>query len=69
MAEVIRRFYILSPLAGLLLVPYFGWLVYATVLNTAICKLNPTDQYGYSNARLQADLTRMKEATAKSLGM
>jgi benzodiazapine receptor len=34
-------FYLISPLAGLLLVPYFAWVVFAAVLNYYIWKLNP----------------------------
>jgi tryptophan-rich sensory protein len=35
------QFYRLNRTAGLLLVPYLGWLVFATVLNSAIAALNP----------------------------
>ena len=35
------KFYRLKPLAGLLMIPYLGWLVFATVLNNAFIDLNP----------------------------
>lgn len=34
-------FYVISPLAAWLLVPYFCWVVFASVLNYHIWKLNP----------------------------
>lgn len=36
----IRRFYPVSPTAGLLLVPYLAWVSFATILNFAILQLN-----------------------------
>ena len=50
-----------SRAAALLLLPYMLWLLFATALNAAICKLNPMSQ-GYSNARLQADTARLQKA-------
>ena len=35
------KFYRLRPLAGLLMIPYLGWLIFATVLNNAFVDLNP----------------------------
>lgn len=35
------KFYRLKPLAGLLMIPYLGWLIFATVLNNAFVDLNP----------------------------
>jgi tryptophan-rich sensory protein len=35
------QFYRLRPVAGLMLVPYLAWLVFAAVLNSAIERLNP----------------------------
>ena len=35
------KFYRLKPLAGLLMIPYLGWLIFATVLNNAFIDLNP----------------------------
>jgi tryptophan-rich sensory protein len=34
-------FYRLRPVAGLLMVPYLCWLMFATALNTSIEALNP----------------------------
>jgi tryptophan-rich sensory protein len=36
-----RKFWKLRRVAGLLLIPYLAWLVFAASLNTAIDKLNP----------------------------
>jgi tryptophan-rich sensory protein len=35
------QFYRLRPLAGLLMLPYLAWLIFAAMLNSAIEKLNP----------------------------
>jgi tryptophan-rich sensory protein len=35
------KFYRLKPLAGVLMIPYLGWLIFATVLNNAFIDLNP----------------------------
>lgn len=37
----IKEFYKISKVAGLLLVPYFLWLIFATYLNLGIVYLNP----------------------------
>ena len=52
---VMRLFYLADPIAAYLQVPYLLWLIYATKLNQAICKLNPMVD-GINEARLQADL-------------
>ncbi len=36
-----RRFYLLEPAAGWLLVPYILWSTFATLLNGAVWRLNP----------------------------
>ena len=52
---ILKSFYAIDPLAAYLQVPYLLWLIYATKLNQAICKLNPVIS-GINEARLQADL-------------
>ena len=59
----------LDKTAALLLVPYTSWLVFATILNQAICKLNPMDGKGYSNAMLQADIVKLQKEAAKYAGV
>ncbi len=60
LAVLIVQYAAVSRSSALLLLPYMAWLVFATALNVAICKLNPTSQ-GYSNARLQADTARLQK--------
>ncbi len=36
----IKKFYSVSKTAGIVLVPYFVWIIYATILNGFYCKLN-----------------------------
>lgn len=52
---VLKLFHAIDPVAAYLQIPYLLWLLYATKLNQAICKLNPAKE-GLNNARLQADL-------------
>jgi len=35
------KFWRLRPLAGALMIPYLGWLIFASLLNTTIDKINP----------------------------
>ena len=55
--------------ASLLLLPYSAWLIFATILNQAICKLNPMDGNGYSNALFEADLANLQREAAKFAGL
>ena len=41
LAATISSFHAVSPTAAYLLVPYFGWSLYATALTTHIYKHNP----------------------------
>lgn len=52
---VLKQFHAIDPVSAYLQIPYLLWLLYATKLNQAICKLNPAID-GLNNARLQADL-------------
>jgi len=59
-----------NQLSALLLVPYAAWLIYATILNLAICRLNPVlDARGYNDAKFQADLIRLQEEAAEYAGI
>jgi translocator protein len=58
----------ISPLCSILLTPYFAWLSFATVLNGAICRLNPTVK-GYNEAMLQAGIQRLRAEAGKRAGL
>lgn len=62
----------MDPLACALLVPYFLWTSFATVLSRGICKLNPTStMHGswYNNAKLQDDICKLQAAAASNIGL
>jgi tryptophan-rich sensory protein len=76
-------FHRIDSLAAYLQIPYFLWLIYATILNQAICKLNPTVDGtntamiqadlcafgpGYNDAMLQFDIKILQSAAAKYAG-
>jgi len=61
---VISKFFAIDRVAGLLLLPYLGWITFATFLNCEICKRNPTDADGYNNAKFQAGLCRLQADAA-----
>ena len=53
-------FYTVSPQAAFVLVPYAGWLAFATFgLNRAICHRNPTTR-GYNDGRFYAQLQQLQ---------
>jgi len=54
-------FYRIDALAGLCFVPYAAWLSFATILNVAICRLNPTDESGFNMAKQQAELLHVSK--------
>jgi tryptophan-rich sensory protein len=68
LAVILPLFYQIQPLSTYLLLPYLSWLMYASFLNKAICKRNPTKQ-GYNNAMLQADLCQLQQDAAKYAGV
>lgn len=43
-AACAHAFYKVNPKAGLIFIPYLGWLTYAGALNYAIHKLNPVNE-------------------------
>jgi hypothetical protein len=70
----------IDPFSAYLQIPYLLWLTYATKLNQAVCKLNPTVNgknaameqaelcskgEGYNDAMLQYDLKMLQTAAAK----
>jgi len=81
---VLPLYYRIDPLAAYLQVPYLLWLLFATKLNQAICKLNPmvgglneamvqadlcASGEGYNDAMLQYDIRKLQAAAAKYAGL
>jgi translocator protein len=64
----IPLFYQNNPISGLLLLPYLVWLTFATVLNNAICRRNPTKN-GYNEAMFQAGLLKLQNEAAVYAGV
>ena len=61
---IFPQFYALDQYSAFLLLPYMCWATFATFLNGNICKRNPTDKYGYNNAKFQSGLIQLqKEAS------
>lgn len=60
LAVIIPMFYQHNPVSAYLLLPYAAWLSFATLLNNAICKRNPTIG-GYNAAKLQSDLIELQQ--------
>mgnify|MGYP005858646221 CR=1 FL=1 len=52
-----------QPLAGLLLIPYLCWLLFATILNQEVSRRNPTIK-GYNEAMFQSDLLKLRQKAA-----
>ena len=61
---VMKWFYDIKPASALCLVPYLFWLLFATALSEAICRLNPTVK-GYNNAMMEADICKLQKEAAK----
>lgn len=59
LSVLIKQYAMVDTFAGALLLPYMAWLLFATWLNAAICRMNPTVQ-GYNNARWRADVVRLR---------
>jgi len=57
---ILPTFFRLNPLSAYLLLPYTAWLTFATFLNGAICRRNPT-RGGYNDAKFQAQLAMLQE--------
>jgi tryptophan-rich sensory protein len=65
LSVIIARFQAVDPVASYLLYPYMAWLIYATVLNWAICKRNPT-RNGMNDAIFFDDLYKGKKKAPAS---
>ena len=65
---IIPLFYQNNPISGYLLLPYLVWLTFATVLNNAICRRNPTKN-GYNEAMFQAGLLKLQNEAAVYAGV
>ena len=65
---IIPLFYQNNPISGYLLLPYLVWLTFATVLNYAICRRNPTKN-GYNEAMFQAGLLKLQNEAAVYAGL
>lgn len=63
LAVLMAQYFVVTPCASMLLVPYMAWLLFATRLNAVICSMNPTFG-GYNNAMMQADLSRLQRRAA-----
>jgi len=61
---IVPLFYTIDKISALLLLPYTIWLLFATYLNVAICKLNPTDKDGYNDGMFHAQLQKLQENAA-----
>jgi hypothetical protein len=66
---VLPTFYTLNPFSAYLLLPYLVWLSFATVLNQAICKLNPSDADGYNSAKFQGQLAQLQQLAKNYAGV
>lgn len=69
MPFIIARYAAVDRTAALLLLPYTAWITFATVLNAAICKLNPVDNDGYSEAKLQMQIANLQKEAGKKVGL
>jgi len=65
LAMIIPQFYALDKASAILLLPYMCWATFATFLNGNICKRNPTDKYGYNNAKFQAGLIQLQQKASE----
>jgi len=78
-------YYSIDRISAYFQLPYLAWLLFATALNKAICKLNPTtldgkneamvqadickDGPGYNDAMLKYDIDKLQMAAAKYAGL
>jgi benzodiazapine receptor len=60
LAAILPIFYRNNPVSAYLLLPYAVWVSFATVLNNAVCKRNPTIG-GYNAAKFQSDLIQLQQ--------
>jgi len=63
LVPIIVMYYRLDPLSAYLLLPYLAWTTFATVLNGAICKRNPTSG-GMNEAKFQSKMIQVQKGAA-----
>ena len=61
---IIVMYYRLDRLSAYLLVPYLVWTTFATILNGAICRRNPTSKDGINDAKFQSKLIQVQKDAA-----
>ena len=61
---IIVMYYRLDRLSAYLLVPYLVWTAFATILNGAICRRNPTSKDGINDAKFQSKLIQIQKDAA-----
>lgn len=69
MPVIFKLFAAVDRTAALLLVPYTAWIVFATILNHSICKLNPMDGTGYSRALMEKEIAALQKEAARKVGL
>jgi hypothetical protein len=57
---ILQLYYSINPILAYLQIPYMSWLLFATILNKEICKLNPTVD-GKNRGMIQAELCNSGE--------
>ena len=65
---ILPAFYHLNPPSAYLLLPYTFWLSFATCLNAAICRRNPT-RGGYNDAKFQVQLAALQRKAQTYAGL
>lgn len=68
LVATVVSYYRIDALSGLLLLPYLGWVTFATKLSNEVCKLNPTVQ-GYNNAMFEDGLLKLQKRAATVVGL
>jgi len=66
---VMRGFFFVDKMACSLLLPYLAWLFFATILNDTICRLNPSDKFGYNNAKFVKGLMKLQLEAKERVGL
>ena len=61
LVPIIVMYHRLDPISAFLLFPYLAWIVFATFLNGAICKRNPTSIDGMNEAKFQSKLIQVQK--------
>lgn len=64
LVPIIVMYHRLDHISAYLLLPYLAWIVFATFLNGAICKRNPTSIDGMNEAKFQSKLVQVQKDAA-----